>query len=122
MRRLFDYRCRTCGWQGEAFVTVPAAPTLDCGSCTAQADRMYSVAGLLRSGASLSAIAPAGGSTECKDNPDVPGLCHVAPAARRTLIAQHRGDDHTLSQERAKQKRRFEEKGPVPLKDVIHTH
>ncbi|KAD3720570.1 hypothetical protein GD627_07090 [Arthrobacter yangruifuii] len=122
MRRLFDYRCRTCGWQGEAFVTVPAAPTLDCGSCTAQADRVYSVAGLLRSGASLSAIAPAGGSTECKDNPDVPGLCHVAPAARRTLIAQHRGDDHTLSQERAKQQRRFEEKGPVPLNDVIQTH
>jgi hypothetical protein len=80
------------------------------------------MAGLLKTGSSLSAIAPAGGSTECNDNPDVPGLCHVATPARRTLIAQHRGDDHTLAQERAKQKQHFEEKGPVPLSDVVHSH
>jgi putative FmdB family regulatory protein len=122
VKRLFDYRCRTCGWQGEAMVSVPADPTIDCRSCAAPASRVYSVAGLMRSGASLSAIAPAAGSTHCSDNPDVPGLCHVAPTARRTLIAQHRGDDHTLARERARQKRDFEEKGPVPLKDVVHTH
>lgn len=122
MRRLFDYRCKQCGWQGEALVAVPAAPTIGCRSCAAPAQRVYSMAGLMKTGSSLSAIAPAGGSTECKDNPDVPGLCHVAPAARRTLIAQHRGDDHTLAGERAQQQRRFEEKGPVPLSDVVHAH
>lgn len=122
MKRLFDYQCRQCGWQGEAMVTVPADPTIDCLSCQAPARRMYSMAGLLKTGSSLSAIAPAGGSTKCHENPDVPGLCHVGPAARRTLIAQHRGDDHTLAQERAKQQKRFEEKGPVPLSDVVHSH
>lgn len=122
MKRLFDYQCKACGCHSEALVTVPAPATIDCNSCNAPAQRVYSMAGLLKSGSSLNAIAPAGGSTACNQNPDVPGLCHVAPAARRTLIAQHRGDDHTLSQERAKQQRRFEEKGPVPLSDVVHAH
>lgn len=122
MRRLFDYRCTVCGWHGELFMSVPADTTIACQECAQPAKRVYSMAGLLRSGSSMNAIAPAGGSIECKDNPDVPGLCHVAPAGRRTMIAQHRGDDHTLSQERAKQKRQYEEHGPVPLRKVLHTH
>lgn len=122
MKRLFDYHCKACGWHGEALVTVPAPSSMDCLGCSSSARRVYSMAGLLKSGSSLSAIAPAGGSTKCNENPDVPGLCHVAPGARRTLIAQHRGDDHTLIQERAKQQRRFEENGPVPLSDVVHAH
>lgn len=76
----------------------------------------------MKSGRDLAAIAPASGSTECIDNPDVPGLCHIAPQARRAAIAAHRGDDTTLASERAAQKRRFEESGPPPLSEIIHTH
>lgn len=122
MRRLFDYRCTACGWAGERLVDVPAPRALACARCPEEAVRRYTTAGLRRSGESLTAISPAAGSTDCRDNPDVPGLCHVAPGARRSLIAQHRGDDDTLAAERARQTRRFEERGPVPLDQVLHTH
>lgn len=76
----------------------------------------------MRSGESLQSIAPASGSLDCVDNPDVPGLCHIAPQARRAAIAAHRGDDTTLANERNAQKRSFEENGPPPLSDIIHSH
>lgn len=122
MRRLFDYRCPSCGWAGERLEVVPAPRATACGRCPGAAVRRYTTAGLRRTGDSLAAIAPAAGSTECRDNPDVPGLCHVAPAARRSLIAQHRGDDDTLTSERVRQTRSYELNGPVPLEQVLHTH
>lgn len=122
MRRLFDYRCAGCGWAGERLVEIPAPRTLACARCPQEASRRYTTAGLRRSGGSLTAIAPAAGSTDCRDNPDVPGLCHVAPAARRSMIARYRGDDDTLAAERARQTRHYEQHGPVPLDQVLHTH
>lgn len=122
MRRLFDYRCPSCGWAGERLEEVPAPRAAACGRCPGEALRRYTTAGLRRTGDALAAIAPAAGSTACRDNPDVPGLCHVAPAARRSLIARHRGDDDTLAAERARQTRRYELDGPVPLEQVLHTH
>lgn len=122
MRRMFEYRCGDCGWQGDMLLAAPAPATAECRRCGAPAARSYAVRGLMRSGASLAAIAPAAGSTECRDNPDVPGLCHIAPGARRAAIAAHRGDDTTLSAERAAQKRRFEQNGPPKLSDIVHTH
>jgi hypothetical protein len=122
MGRLFDYKCVSCGWSGEKFLSTPAPEQVSCSGCNGLADRRFSIRGLLRSGSSLQEIAPASGSIECVDNPDVPGLCHIAPQARRAAIAAHRGDETTLAAERTKQKQKFEQNGPPKLSEVIHTH
>ncbi|PZG77204.1 hypothetical protein C1I97_36980 [Streptomyces sp. NTH33] len=60
---------------------------------------------------------------DCRDNPDVPGLCHVAPGARRALIARHRGDVDTYERERKRRTRELERNGPSALSSVFtHTH
>lgn len=122
MRRLFDFACSSCGWFGEQYLQAPAPEKVNCDSCEGLATRKYTIRGLVRSGASLQSIAPAAGSIDCVDNPDVPGLCHIAPQARRAAIAAHRGDDTTLEAERSKQKRQFEQNGPPKLSDIVHTH
>ncbi|GAB32868.1 hypothetical protein [Gordonia otitidis] len=122
MKMMFDYGCGDCGWLGESLLTLPAPATIPCVDCGRPSRRRYTTAGLKRSAEGLAAIAPAGGSIACRDNPDVPGLCHVAPKARRAMIARHRGDDHTLSRELARQTAEFESRGPVPLQDVIDVH
>jgi len=122
MRRMFEYGCAACGWQGDKLLSAPAPDTISCRRCGADASRRYAIRGLLRSGSDLARIAPAAGSVDCRDNPDVPGLCHIAPGARRAAIASHRGDETTLNAERAQQKRRFEESGPPALSDVVHAH
>jgi hypothetical protein len=122
MRRMYEYGCHECGWYGDLLLVSPAPDTTECRHCGAQAKRKFAIRGLMRSGRDLAAIAPAAGSVDCKDNPDVPGLCHIAPGARRAAIAAHRGDETTLSSERAKQKRKFEQSGPPKLSDVVHSH
>ncbi len=122
-RKLFDYRCHHCRWEGEVYAATPAPVTHACPSCGEQARRRYTSAGLARSSTSLAAIAPAAGSVDCRDNADVPGLCHVAPAARRALIARHRGDVDTYERETVRQTREFEQNGPPPANKVfLHSH
>ncbi|MET4538630.1 hypothetical protein ABIE37_000385 [Arthrobacter bambusae] len=61
--------------------------------------------------------------TDCFENPDVPGLCHVAPAAKKTLIARYRRDDETLKAEQSKQTANYELHGPPPMAQVAsHSH
>lgn len=122
MRRMYEYGCGGCGWRGDRLLPSPAPDVVECGHCGASANRRFAIRGIMRSGRDLAAIAPAAGSTDCRDNPDVPGLCHIAPGARRAAIAAHRRDETTLASERARQKRQFEEVGPPKLSDVIHTH
>ncbi|MFH5823177.1 hypothetical protein [Georgenia sp. AZ-5] len=122
-RMLFDYRCTACTWEGEVYAETPAPLSQQCPACGDEARRRYTTAGLARSGRSLAAIAPAGGSIDCRDNADVPGLCHVAPSARRGLIAYHRGDVETYQAEKKRQTREFEQNGPPPAANVFaHGH
>jgi putative FmdB family regulatory protein len=122
-RLLFDYRCSGCRADVELFMDTPAPPTTECPRCEGQARRRYTSRGLALSGEGLRAVAPAAGGIDCRDNPDVPGLCHVAPSARRRLIARHRGDTDTYEAETRRQTREFEAKGPAPLETVItHGH
>lgn len=122
-RLLFDYRCTECRADIELFVPTPAPPTMECPECAGEARRRYTSKGLALTGESLRAVAPASGGTDCRDNPDVPGLCHVAPSARKRLIARHRGDVDTYEAETKRQTREFEAKGPAKLHRVIsHSH
>lgn len=121
VRILFDYHCPACAWTGELRLPAPAPRAHACPSCGGAAHRRYTTAGLARSGAALTGIAPAAGSVACRDNADVPGLCHVAPGARRALLARHRGDTDTYQRERRRQQQTFETHGPPPL-DQVFTH
>ncbi|WP_262103872.1 FmdB family zinc ribbon protein [Arthrobacter sp. Marseille-P9274] len=118
-RLLFDYRCTECRADIELFVPTPAPPSMECPACAGEARRRYTSRGLALRGESLRAVAPASGGVECRDNADVPGLCHVAPAARRRLISRHRGDVETYEAETKRQTREFEAKGPPKLHQVI---
>lgn len=122
-RLLFDYRCPDCSSDFEALTLTPAPPTMTCPSCEGEARRRYTSRGLARSGDSLRAIAPAAGSIDCRDNADVPGLCHVAPSVRRRMVARHRGDVETYEAETKRQTREFETSGPKTIQQVIsHSH
>ncbi|GAA3884404.1 hypothetical protein GCM10022381_28230 [Leifsonia kafniensis] len=116
---LVDYKCSECQAVAEALVARPAPANAVCARCGADARRQFTTAGLMR-GAS---IAPRITSTACADNPDVPGLCHVGPAAKKSLIARYRGDDRTLAAEQKRQTREFEQVGPpAPEKVFGHAH
>lgn len=122
-RLFFDYRCPDCSTDVEFFVSTPAPPTMECPSCSGEARRRYTSRGLARSGAALAAIGPAAGSIDCRDNADVPGLCHVAPSVRRRMVARHRGDVETYEAETTRQTREFEATGPKTVQQVIsHSH
>jgi hypothetical protein len=61
--------------------------------------------------------------TDCFENPDVPGLCHVGPAAKKALIARFRGDEETLKTEQTRQSVEFERHGPPQMNQVAsHSH
>ncbi|GAA3326129.1 hypothetical protein [Paeniglutamicibacter sulfureus] len=122
-RMFFDYRCGDCAADSEFFIPAPAPESQDCPVCSGVARRRYTSRGLGRSGASLAAVAPAAGSIDCRDNADVPGLCHVAPSARRRMVARHRGDLETYEAETKRQTREFETSGPKTVHQVVgHSH
>ena len=115
---IVDYRCGTCSAVTETFTHPPAPSRQLCSHCGGVACRRYGLAGLTGR-----AAAPAAGSTTCVDNPDVPGLCHVGPAAKRTLIARHRGDGDTLAHEQQRQRTEYERFGPPDSSSVrSHSH
>lgn len=115
---LVDYRCRHCGEKQESLVTSPPPGSLSCSRCGNEARRLFTTAGLLRKGAAASER-----STRCLDNPDVPGLCHVGEAGKKSLIARFRGDDDTLEREKRHQTIQFERTGPPSPEQVFaHQH
>ncbi len=114
---LVDYYCPACRVSLEQFATQPFPSSVPCPDCGSTTRRRYTGARLVGR-----ATPPASGSTACVDNPDVPGLCHVGPDAKRTLIARHRGDDVTLAVEQARQQARFEQMGAPRAERVGHTH
>ncbi len=113
---LIDYHCVACDYTFESLVPSPPAAQQTCSKCGMESVRRYTAAGL-----SGRARWPAAGSTACVDNPDVPGLCHVGTAAKRSLIARHRGDDDTLAAEQARQQSAYERNGP-PRSAAIQSH
>lgn len=115
---LVNYKCAECACTTEHLLTAPAPDSLPCPQCAGEARRRFGIAGLTGR-----ATAPAAGSTQCVDNPGVPGLCHVGPAAKRSLIARHTGDSATLAAEQMRQRRAFETFGPPTASAVFgHTH
>lgn len=115
---LVDYRCVSCDATTESLTATTPPLRQTCARCGDTARRRYTTAGLAGR-----ATAPAAGSTACVDNPDVPGLCHVGPEAKRTLIARHRGDTDTLAREQQRQRAEFERSGPPdPARVLGHTH
>ncbi|MDV7356626.1 hypothetical protein R4282_26875 [Rhodococcus oxybenzonivorans] len=115
---LVDYRCGACAVTTETLTCTPVPPHRLCPRCGGDAHRRYGAAGLTGR-----ATAPAAGSTACVDNPDVPGLCHVGPAAKRTLIARHRGDTDTLAREQQRQRAEYERSGPPDSGQIRgHSH
>ncbi|WP_425383295.1 hypothetical protein Rruber_00401 [Rhodococcus ruber] len=114
---LVDYRCPECGETAEELVPTPAPEHHPCRRCGAESYRRFTSAGLLGR-----ARPPAAGSTACIDNPDVPGLCHVGPDAKRSLVARFRGDSATYEAEHRRQTRRFEQTGPPDPRRVTGHH
>lgn len=116
---MVDYKCPACGTQYETLVRSPAPTTRACVGCGSDARRLFTTAGLVRRGGSP--VRAAG--TDCFENPDVPGLCHVGPAAKKALIARYRGDEETLKAEQTRQAVDFERHGPPSMNQVAsHSH
>lgn len=112
---LVDYRCRSCQAAFEAYLAGPIPGTTACPACGEDARRLFSTAGLAGKVA-----APASNvDVSCTSNWSVPGLCHVAPSARKALVARYMGDDKTYAAERKKQQETFERQGPPPLASVL---
>lgn len=112
---LVDYACAECGAWQEHLVTAPIPQNKVCAHCGSESHRRFSSAGLVGG-----ARPPAQGiDTSCTSNPGVPGLCHVGPEARRSLLARHLGDDTTYSAERKRQQEKFERQGPPALSSVV---
>ena len=112
---LVDYACADCGAWQEHVVVAPIPTHKECVRCGGRSDRRFSSAGLVGG-----ARPPAQGiDTSCSSNPGVPGLCHVGPEARRTLLARHLGDDTTYTAERKRQQEKFERQGPPALSSVV---
>ncbi len=116
---MVDYKCPSCGTQYETLVRSPAPTSCACVGCGSDARRLFTTAGLGRRG--TSPVTAAG--TDCFENPDVPGLCHVGPAAKKALIARYRGDEETLKAEQTRQTVDYERHGPPPMDQVAsHSH
>lgn len=116
---IVDYKCSGCGAVTEAFVARPAPDAGTCPGCGAPTRRLFTTAGLKRPDGTLTKVT----GTGCVDNPDVPGLCHVGPVARKALIARYRGDDVVLAQEQRRQTEAYERSGPPALEGVAsHSH
>ena len=99
-------------------VTSPPPDSHGCSRCGGSARRLFTTAGLWQKQSKAGTS-----STACLDNPDVPGLCHVGSAAKKSLIARFRGDDDAVERERKHQTEQFERTGPPAAEQVFaHTH
>lgn len=120
---IVDYRCESCDGLSEHFVSNPAPPTMQCPACRAPATRRFSAVGLSGRAAAPVEHKPAKSDRAlCLDNRDVPGLCHMTPAAARTWVARARGDNRSLDRELERQERSLKETAGPVADPVSHDH
>ncbi|MBS4729020.1 hypothetical protein MSM1_11975 [Mycobacterium sp. SM1] len=120
---LVDYRCPTCCGRVERFVSTPPPAVMPCPACGAAARRRYrpvSLGGVARPPA---ADGPADWAPSCRDYPDVPGLCHLAPPAARAWVARARRDHRLLERELQRQEHALRERDDAPAGEPVrHDH
>ncbi len=133
MAILVDYACAACRGRSELWTDNPVPSHAICPACGAQARRAWSPVGLASgSETGKSGPEPVTGTSGidpyesarplCARNPDVPGLCHLSPAAARTWVARARRDNRALEREIARQEAAAAVRPPT-LDDVVsHTH
>jgi hypothetical protein len=133
MAILVDYACPACRGRSEQWADNPVPSRATCPACGAQARRAWSPVGLAsgsetgKSGpepvTGTSGIAPDEMARPlCVRNPDVPGLCHLSPAAARTWVARARKDNRALEREIAQQEAAAAVRPPTLGDLVSHTH
>ncbi|MGD9525586.1 MAG: hypothetical protein AB7G36_12500 [Candidatus Nanopelagicales bacterium] len=121
MTILVEYRCAACGVRTEHFVARPAPSTLECRLCGGDSRRSFATAGLISGRDGGRQTAPPSLDVSCRNNPDVPGLCHLTPAARERLVARARRDGRAEEAAVAKQERRLAD--GLPVQEVVaHDH
>lgn len=117
---LVDFQCGTCGGRFERLVTSPPPAEVPCAACRLPARRMFSPVGLVGAAVPPSTAPPP--APTCRDNPDVPGLCHMTPSAARAWVARARRDNRGLERELARQERALAETGAPGAEPVHHDH
>ncbi|SDY87014.1 FmdB family zinc ribbon protein [Herbiconiux ginsengi] len=124
MTIIVDYRCVDCGSTGEAYLASPPPSTLSCAACGGESRRRWSPVGMI-SRAPDAPPAPKrapGNRSLCAENPDVPGLCHMSPAAGRAWVARARGDNRALDAELAAQEKAAAVTKPTMADAISHEH
>ncbi|MGQ0481944.1 MAG: hypothetical protein ACT4O0_13115 [Pseudonocardia sp.] len=119
---LVDYRCDNCLGTSEHLVSNPVPPTVSCPACLSSARRRFAPVGLGGRAAAPVDRPVQSNRALCRDNPDVPGLCHMTPDAARTWVARARRDNRALERELAHQERTLKENPGKVLEPVSHTH
>jgi predicted nucleic acid-binding Zn ribbon protein len=125
---LVEYRCGACGGVSETLATWPFPADLACGRCGGAARRVYSTAGLRRSGERFEGATADGlgghglgghglgedghGGDGC--GADVPGGCALPAAVAPVWAARVRGDDKALRAATLKQEQYLERTGQTP--------
>jgi hypothetical protein len=133
MAILVDYTCPACRGRSEQWADNPVPSHAACPACGAQARRAWSPVGLASSSQTgKSGPEPVTGTSGiapneirrplCVRNPDVPGLCHLSPAAARTWVARARKDNRALEREIARQEAAAAVRPPTLGDLVSHTH
>src|ERR1700730_7632663 len=133
MAILVDYACPACRGRSEQWADNPVPSQATCPACGAQARRARSPVGLAGGSETgkrgpepvpcTSWVAPDESARPlCARNPDVPGLCHLSPAAARTWVARARKDNRALEREIARQEAAAAVRHPTPGDLVSHTH
>jgi putative FmdB family regulatory protein len=123
---LVDYRCPRCEGITERRVPAPPPAELTCPACGSAARRVFSPV-------RLGGVARAPGKPpprrepQCRDDPGVPGICHMEPSAARAWAARAHGDNRALDREIERQERRLaaapdEPVSPVHQHHVHHDH
>jgi hypothetical protein len=101
MSILVEYRCQECTGRQEQWVDGAVPPTTVCRACGGSSVR--------RLGGTLLGARSAGPEQEsesarrtgdpCRDFPDVPRVCHMAPSVARRWAAQVCGDNRALERQ-----------------------
>lgn len=122
MSVLVDYRCAACGRTTEVWTATPPTPSRPCPHCGASANRIWSPFGIGRTTAPRErSLTAAPRAPLCVSNPDVPGLCHMTPAAGRAWLARARKDGRALERELERQEKAAVTSPPT-IDDVVSHH
>ncbi|GAA5122449.1 hypothetical protein GCM10023339_40880 [Alloalcanivorax gelatiniphagus] len=134
---MVDYRCTVCNGVFEQLVEAPPRSTAACAACHGESRRLFGTAGLIgaarrtnassatrpgRPGSRSSPSSPSGqGAIDCRDNPDVPGLCHLSREAAEVWVARARNDDKALKAAYTRQEKILESGGTLSATGA-HAH